>query len=43
MPGIAERVGTMVGRYKLLQELGEGGMGTVFMAEQTEPVKRHVA
>jgi serine/threonine protein kinase/tetratricopeptide (TPR) repeat protein len=32
-----------VGPYKLLQQIGEGGMGTVYMAEQTEPVKRRVA
>lgn len=40
---IAESPGTIIGKYKLLQEIGEGGMGTVFMAEQTEPVKRRVA
>jgi serine/threonine protein kinase len=39
----AERPGVSVGPYKLLQEIGEGGMGTVFMAEQTEPVRRKVA
>jgi WD40 repeat protein/serine/threonine protein kinase len=33
----------MVGPYKLLQQIGEGGMGTVWMAEQQEPVKRMVA
>jgi tRNA A-37 threonylcarbamoyl transferase component Bud32/tetratricopeptide (TPR) repeat protein len=33
----------VAGRYKLLQQIGEGGMGTVWMAEQTEPVKRRVA
>jgi hypothetical protein len=37
-------VGTVVaGRYKLLEEIGDGGMGTVWMAEQKEPVKRLVA
>ena len=41
--GITERPGTEIGPYKLLQLLGEGGMGTVFMAEQAEPVKRLVA
>jgi serine/threonine protein kinase len=39
----AERPGAVIGPYKLLQEIGEGGMGTVFMAEQQEPVKRLVA
>jgi eukaryotic-like serine/threonine-protein kinase len=37
-------VGTVVaGKYKLLQEVGEGGMGSVFMADQLHPVKRRVA
>lgn len=40
---IAERPGMRVGPYKLLQEIGEGGMGLVFMAEQDEPVRRKVA
>ncbi|HEY7423308.1 MAG TPA: serine/threonine-protein kinase, partial [Gemmataceae bacterium] len=40
----AETAGTVIaGRYKLLQQIGEGGMGTVWMAEQTEPVRRRVA
>jgi serine/threonine protein kinase/tetratricopeptide (TPR) repeat protein len=39
----AEGPGTQIGPYKLLQALGEGGMGTVFLAEQTEPVRRQVA
>jgi eukaryotic-like serine/threonine-protein kinase len=40
---IAESPGTMVGRYKLLQQIGEGGMGVVYMAEQEKPVRRRVA
>jgi eukaryotic-like serine/threonine-protein kinase len=40
----AERAGVMIaGRYKLVQPIGEGGMGTVWLADQTEPVKRQVA
>src|SRR5438552_16516850 len=35
---LTEQIGTMIGRYKLLQQIGEGGFGVVFMAEQTEPV-----
>lgn len=39
----AERPGTQIGPYKLLQQIGEGGMGTVYMAEQSHPVQRKVA
>jgi serine/threonine protein kinase/WD40 repeat protein len=38
-----EKPGAIIGPYKLLQEIGEGGMGTVFMAEQSQPVQRKVA
>ena len=38
-----EAVGQMIGRYKLLERLGEGGCGVVYVAEQTEPVRRRVA
>ena len=36
-------IGTMIGHYKLLQKIGEGGCGLVYMAEQHEPVRRRVA
>src|SRR3954469_11859302 len=38
-----EGPGSTIGPYKLLQALGEGGMGTVYMAQQAEPVRRKVA
>ena len=41
--GLAETCGDHVGRYKLLQQIGEGGCGVVYMAEQAEPVRRRVA
>jgi len=40
---LTEGPGSLIGRFKLLQKIGEGGMGVVYMAEQREPVARKVA
>jgi serine/threonine protein kinase/tetratricopeptide (TPR) repeat protein len=42
-PRLTEGPGTRIGPYKLLQQVGEGGMGVVYMAEQEQPVRRKVA
>ena len=42
-PTLAGQPGDRIGRYKLLQQIGEGGCGVVYMAEQEEPVRRRVA
>ena len=42
-PTAGERPGTVIGPYKLLEQNGEGGMGTVWMAQRQAPVKRLVA
>jgi serine/threonine protein kinase len=40
---LPEQPGTVLGAYKLLEQIGEGGFGVVFMAEQSQPVRRKVA
>src|SRR2546428_9867445 len=43
MMTVTEKPGDRIGRYKVLQQIGEGGCGVVYMAEQEEPVRRPVA
>src|SRR5262245_3597459 len=42
-PVVVEGAGSVVGPYRLLERIGEGGMGVVYMAEQTSPIRRKVA
>lgn len=41
--GLSEKPGTVIGPYKLMEQIGDGGMGIVFVADQREPVRRRVA
>ena len=43
LPPAVDPIGTVIGPYKLVEVIGEGGMGTVYLARQAEPVKRLVA
>src|SRR5437879_7722279 len=43
MMPVTEKAGDKIGRYKLLQQIGEGGCGVVYVAEQEEPVRRRIA
>ena len=43
MVPVTEKPGDKIGRYKLREQIGEGGCGVVYMAEQEEPVRRRVA
>ncbi len=43
LPCVAERPGTQIGPYQLIQQIGQGGMGVVYLAAQREPVQRKVA
>jgi eukaryotic-like serine/threonine-protein kinase len=40
---VTEKAGDKIGHYKLLEQIGEGGCGVVYMADQEEPVRRRVA
>jgi eukaryotic-like serine/threonine-protein kinase len=43
VPPVSEKAGDRIGHYKLVQQIGEGGCGVVYLAEQEEPVRRQVA
>src|SRR5229473_3374638 len=43
LASVSEQPGDRIGRYKLLQKIGEGGCGVVYLAEQEEPIRRQVA